>query len=57
MLRKILDDLSTGNSNIGLGISLVVLMAAMEFCRSMFFALGWVTNYTTGLLDKSAVSF
>nr|XP_022286886.1 multidrug resistance-associated protein 5-like isoform X2 [Crassostrea virginica] len=55
VLRKILDDLSTGNSNIGLGISLVVLMAAMEFCRSMFFALGWVTNYTTGLRMRGAV--
>lgn len=50
MLRKILDDLSAGNDNITLAIALVIIMAAMEFCRSMFFALGWVTNYTTGML-------
>ncbi|XP_061171411.1 ATP-binding cassette sub-family C member 5-like [Saccostrea echinata] len=55
VLRRILDDLSAGNTNIGFGIGLVILMAAMEFCRSMFFALGWVTNYTTGLRMRGAV--
>lgn len=55
VLRKILDDLSAGNDNITLAIALVIIMAAMEFCRSMFFALGWVTNYTTGLRMRGAV--
>ncbi|XP_056005289.1 ATP-binding cassette sub-family C member 5-like [Ostrea edulis] len=55
VLRRILDDLLSGNRDLGFGIGLVVLMAAMEFSRSMFFALGWVTNYTTGLRMRGAV--
>jgi hypothetical protein len=54
VLRRILDDLSAGNTDLVFGIGLVVLMAAMEFSRSMFFALGWVINYTTGVCLISA---
>lgn len=60
MLHKLLKSLANKEEfDVAYGVGLVVIIAVMEFCRSMLFALGWVTNYTTGtytLLIESVTS-
>ncbi|CAC5405400.1 ABCC5 [Mytilus coruscus] len=49
VMRQLLSDLSKGQMSLGYGMLLVAAISGMEFCRSMLFAVGWVTNYKTGV--------
>lgn len=55
VLHKLLKSLANKEEfDVAYGVGLVVIIAVMEFCRSMLFALGWVTNYTTGVRIRAA---
>ncbi|XP_060079358.1 ATP-binding cassette sub-family C member 5-like [Ylistrum balloti] len=51
-LLKILSDRE--KFDVGYGVMLVIIISVMEFCRTLMFALGWITNYTTGVRLRAA---
>ncbi|XP_052784055.1 ATP-binding cassette sub-family C member 5-like isoform X2 [Mya arenaria] len=54
VLHRLLAYLNTGHVDTGVGIGLVVALGVTEMGRSLFFAISWYYNYTTGVRVRSA---
>ncbi|KAL4220768.1 Multidrug resistance-associated protein 5 [Mactra antiquata] len=54
VLHSLLSYLNSGDVNIGIGVALVLALTCTELGRSLFFALSWYINYTTGVRVRTA---